>query len=406
MELTTADVTNGTRLSWTKIETSDFIDYTIVRSTSDSIPDLNKLGANPNALIITRITDPQITAFTDIRFSTQSTRTYYRVFARLSGRSVSSRNVLLNAEILDLGGSFTEIISNNSKDKPRFFMVGNNTSSVVAYDANDDKILASALLPIFVSNMRLAVASKNEANEELVAYSANLNLVSFFDATTLKPTSSVTLFGSASIMAAYGTTDGFFIFITNESTNNVKVVSTISHTIISQASINFTYTPNANSFLTKNPSQRELILRDPGSLSTVRVSRIQYTEQGQVTDGGLMGTPNTGVSLSIPVLRVSTNGDLLLINTFLCTRSFATKTSFTSAYADFSFSPLSDKIYAFVAGSSLASNIDEYDGATFKLIRSIPTKLAGFRCFSIANSVIVFSSSSATGRTAVQKVKI
>jgi hypothetical protein len=410
MELTTTEVSTGTKLTWTKIETSDFIDYTIVRSTTDSIPDLSKLATNPNALVITRLTDPQITSFTDPRFSTQQGRTYYRVFARLSGRNVSSRNVLLNADVLDLSANFSEIITNNSKDKPRFFLVGSNTSLLVAYDANDDRILATGALPIFISNMRLAVASKNDANEEVVAYSANLSSVSFFDATTLKSTSSVNIFGSALVMAAYGTTDGFFIFITNETTNNVKVVSTISHAIISQATINFTYTPPSNSVLTKNPAQRELILRDPITFSSVRLSRLQYTEQGQVTDGGLMGTGSTNSTASTPILRVSTNGDLLLVNSFLFTRSFANKANFSppngSSYADFSFSPQSDKIYAFVLGSSLASNLDEYDGATFKLIRSIPTKLSGFRCFSMGNSVIVFSNGNFTGRTSVQKVKI
>jgi hypothetical protein len=408
--LTMTDVSNGVKLTWTKVETSDFIDYTIVRSTNDSIPDLNQISTNPTAVILTRITDPKLTSFIDIRnTATQASRLYYRVFVRLSVRNLASKNVASNLDILDLGGSFSEIIPNNSKDKPRFYLSSSNSVTLLCYDANEDRIVTSAAVLPFIS-MRLAVASKNGVSEEVAAFSTNTGNVSFFDALTLKSTGTLAFNTGTIITAMAGTTDGFFICVTNESTNNIKVVSIANHTIISQTTINFTYIPFSGSVLHKNPAQREFILRDPTISSSVHISRILYNDQGQIIDGGLMGLAGTTFSTAIPVLRVSQNGDLFLVNNIICNRLLQTKASFTTttgaSYSDLAFAQQGDKIYAWQVGAAIASNVDEYDPTTFKFVRTIPTKLIGFRCFTTDAALVLFSNSNATGRTAVQKIKL
>jgi hypothetical protein len=408
IELTTADVTTGTKLTWTKVETSDFIDYTIVRSTGDSIPELSQLSGNPSAFVITRITDPKLTTFTDPRFSTLAVRTHYRVFARLSGRSLASRNVLINTDILDLGTGFTEIIANNSKDKPRFYLAGSFTTTLLCYDGNDDRIVATGTgLPS--TNMRLAVANKNDANEEVAVYSfSNSNIVSFFDATTLKSTGNISFQNASSIVAGIGTPDGFFIFITTESSNNIKVVSLTTHTIVSQTSINFSFTPFTGSVLTKNPAAREVVFRDPSS-SSVRVSRIEYNEQGQILNGGLMGFAASGFTTSVAVLRVSPTGDNFIVNNGIYNRSIQLRTSLltniSNNYTDFTYSTKGDKIYALFSLSNTNIGVDEYDASTFKIARAIPVKVFGLRCFATETALIVFSNGSSS-RTTVQKVKL
>lgn len=409
IELTTADVLNGIKLTWSKVETSDFIDYTIVRSTGDSIPELSQLAGNPSAAVVTRITESKLTTFTDFRNSTGPNRTHYRVFARLSGRNLSSRNVLTNADVLDLGGSFNEIVFNNDPKNPIFYMAGNNSTLLSSYSANEDRVVTTNS-GLSTTGMRLAVANKNGANEEVAAFSSsNSGTVNFLDAKTLASIRSIGLTNGSAVVAASGTSDGFFIFVTNETVNNVKIVSIATHTIVSQASISFTYSVLTGSILVKNPSQREFVLRDPTISSQVRVSRIEYNEQGQILGGGFVGVAATGFTTSIPVLRVSTTGDTLLVNNLICNRSLQTRATLTSpsgfSYADLMFSPQSDKVYGFT-GSTASASVDEYAAASFKLNRSISSKLSGWRCFAVNNALILFSNPNTTGRSFVQKIKI
>ena len=407
VELTTQDVLNGVKLSWTKVETSDFVDYTIVRSTGDSIPELAQLATNPLALVITRITDPKVTTFTDIRNTSIIPRSYYRVFARLNGRNVSSKNVLINAEILDLGNNFTEIIANNSKDKPRFYLSGNSTTNILAYDATDNRILAvNTTAPN--SSMRLAVASKNGASEEVAAYTSFSNVISFFDAETLKSMGTATLPTNGSqVIASIGTADGFFIFVTAESTNNIKIVDLATHAV-NQVTLSFTTTFSSNSVLTQNPATRELIIRDP-TQSSARVGRIDYNAQGQILGGGFLGF----ISISFvqtPVLRISPSGDAFIIGGSVFNRNLQLRanlfSSTGSSYTDFCYPVAGNKMYAMTFASSTTSVIDEYDATTLRITQSIPTKIGGLRCFTTENALVIFSNANLTGRTNIQKIKI
>ncbi len=407
VELTTTDVLNGVKLTWTKVETSDFIDYTIVRSTGDSIPELSQLAANPLAFVITRIADPRVTTFTDIRNTSVAVRSFYRVFARLNGRNVSSKNVLINAEVVDLGNAFTEVIGNNSKDKPRFYLSGSFTTSILAYDATDSRVLAiNTSVPS--ANMRLAVASKNGANEEIAAYSSGSNLVSFFDAETLKPSgSAVALTSGFSIFASIGTVDGFFIFVTSESTNNIKIVNLTTHTI-SQATVFFSSNFLSGSIITKNPVARELILRDANQ-SSVRVGRIEYNAQGQILDGGSLGFVSVAF-VQTPVLRVPSSGDAFIIGGSVFNRSLQLRgnlfSSVGSNYVDICYATTGNKMYAMTFASSIVSLIDEYDATTLRITQTMTTKVGGLRCFTTDNALVIFSNTNSTGRTNVQKIKI
>ncbi len=408
IELTITETPNNIKLSWTKIETSDFIDYVIVQATTDTVPELSKISINPSAFVLGRIADPQITTFTFTQFSSQNIRTNFRVFARLNARTLSSKNVVINADVIDLGNSFQEIITNNSKSNPRFYLFGNasfSNSTIIAYDPKEERVAATNNT-LGSKSFRLAVASKNEANEEVAAFTNNS--INFLDATTLQLLSSMTLSSSENIVAGTGTTDGFFIFITTEVANNVKVVSVLSHIIVSQYTLALTYPLNIGSVLTRNPAQREFILRDPNTSNLVKIARIQYSEQGQITDSGANGVVLAAFTSPTPVLRISNNGELFIVNNLLCTRTLVTKANLVSAlgatYADFAFSPQGDKFYGYITTNSSFASIDEYDIATLKILRTIPTKLPSFRCFALDNTLVVFSNSNFTGQTAVQKI--
>jgi hypothetical protein len=411
LELTITDVAGGAKLSWSKVETSDFVEYTLVRSTGDSIPDLNLITTNPLASVVTRATDAKLTSFVDTRVLQQPVRTYFRVFARLNGRTLSSRNIITNTELFDLGNTFNEIIYNNTPTKPRFYLSGSFSTSIICFDAIGERISGTNLATA-TSNMRLAVASKNGENEELLAISPSssfTSILSFFEGSTLKANGNLTLVNNGLIAGIIGTNDGFFIVVTTETSNNVKVISTQTHTIISQTTINFGGV-SAGSVLMKTPNQRELIMRDPAGSLFVRISKIAYSEQGQILDSGLMGVANVSFNSPIPILRLSSNGSFFLINSSFQTRALQTQGSLVtgsgSFHTDFSIDPKTDKIYGFTPNTTGVSNVEEFDPISLKITKTIATKMTGLRCFNIDNGLVLFSNGNLTGRTVAQKIKL
>ena len=93
MDLKVEPLSNGGyRYSWNKINSSDFIAYTLVGSSSDSIPYISTATQLPaKTSVIQILTDPNATTFTDT-VSLPSGNPYVRLFAFLKGRSLSSIN--------------------------------------------------------------------------------------------------------------------------------------------------------------------------------------------------------------------------------------------------------------------------------------------------------------------------
>ncbi len=82
----------GYRYSWNKINSSDFITYTLVGSSTDSIPYISTSSQlPPKTAVIQVMTDHNAITFTDT-VSLPSGNPYIRLFAFLKGRSLSSIN--------------------------------------------------------------------------------------------------------------------------------------------------------------------------------------------------------------------------------------------------------------------------------------------------------------------------
>jgi hypothetical protein len=401
IELSLADAVNGIQLNWPKVNTSDFIDYQLVRSTGDSIPEFRFLSLNPRAFVIARFTDIKKTTFFDDQSNVSRTeKTYYRFFVRLEGRVLSSPNMVINSTIVNLGSSFSEILSNNSKDNPRFYLANSGKAECAIYDAKAEKITVKGSLNFNnFTNLRMTLGSRNGANEELAAIALGTQ-ITFNDASNLQALATITIGSSVTPLAIVGTLDGFFIVITNELVNNVKYISIGTHTILSQSTVNFGFAPYAGSVLIKNPIDRECILRDPnGFFDSTRIARFRYNAQGQISDVINGRIVNTSFSIDNLSTTVSTDGAYYVLNNSVINRNLTLEkrvfNSSNSAYLDFCFNPTNGKLYAIELNLQGAANalIDEMDFPSLVKTRKMVSRIQGIRSFVVDNNLLVFSNS-------------
>ena len=175
----------GLKLTWNKINTSDFVQYFVVKSTTDSIPEL-KAGIPLSAgFTIATIKDPTKTDATDFSFSSQS-RIYYRVFAQLGTRFVSSQNVILNANVTALKGQNYDFAYNSKKNL--LYLVDRNTSGLSLYDVNKNAVIKGVKINIYTSNNYfLALGQYNGLDEVYVlgTDASSFATIYIYDAATL-----------------------------------------------------------------------------------------------------------------------------------------------------------------------------------------------------------------------------
>ncbi len=397
IELSLAVLSNGVQLNWSKVNTSDFIDYQVVSSTGDTIPDFRFLRTNPNVFVRTTIKDVKKTTFLDEQAVRVNQKTYYRVFVHLTGRVLASPNMTTSFNVTDLGGSFSEIYGHTSTNKPRFYLANSGKTGCSIYDPILDKITATGNFRFNnFSGLRMSVASQNGDNEEVAAIALG-DQIAFNDATTLQSLYTYTFSNGVIPWAIVGTSDGFFIVITNEPFKNVKCISIGTHAILSQTTVNFGFTPSVGSIVQKNPSDRECVLRDPkSSFDSSRIARFRYSEQGQVWDIVSSSVKNTSYSGIFTNMATSADGAFYVINGSLVNRDLVLKkrvvTSNNSDYFDFCFNPTGGKLYGlFLPQSSSNPSIDEYNFPSLTNSRNFGLKISAFQCFVVNNNLLVFS---------------
>jgi hypothetical protein len=400
VELTAASIAEGVKLSWTKIATSDFADYTVVKSIGDSIDALDNLDLLPQATILTTIKDSKTNKFIDEDLSFGNETTYYRVFARLEGRVLASYNVAVAPSIFPLTVAYENIISNNDKENPLFYLSNGFGDRVCAiYDPKQNKITAKSTFNLAVPFfLRTTLASKNGQNEEIAAIGRGYQ-IAFNDAKSLAPLGQFSINQNTELYAIGGTNDGFFILITGERVNNVKCISTGTHAILSQSTVNFGFNTYVGSVLVKNPADREFIFRELSSvLDSTDFARFRYNEQGQISEvvTGKIRNP----SGSRLVANYSQDGAYCIINNSLLNRSLQVEKKivdpFGFVYTGFHINPQNDKLYAIqqdlsVSGINSTINIDEYAFPSLTFLREIRPVISARHCFVVKNTLYVFS---------------
>jgi hypothetical protein len=407
--LTVKDSLGGVRLSWSKIETSDFIEYVIVRSSKDSIPSFSDLSTADGVFVVGRISDAKRTTFFDLNNGNLLLKTYYRVFARLANRNLSSQNYQSNSDVVQISITPSDIVQDEVAPE-RFYISSSNSGQLVSYDANKEEIIATTQLLSFSSFPRLALYNSGVDDPDLVVWSSGTSRFSVFNGKTLKLKGEVDLTYSISTLAT--TNDGYVIAYTDDFNNPIKMIRLSDRQIVSQIKNTINIFISSSSIMFRNGNKKELFVHT-GSTCSPTVCKITYGN-GQLINMTLVGTSSSSGCVNSAILKSSKNGKYIVVNKGLYNDQLAINTPLqllNNSANDFFFSPSEDKIYSLrqsFNGTSVAS-LDESTIPSNTINKSFPTKISPFKTFVTNDKIYLFAASftnQGTSVTLMQKLKL
>jgi hypothetical protein len=406
--LTVKDSLGGVRLSWNKIETSDFIEYVIVRSSKDSIPSFSDLATADGAFVVGRISDAKRTTFFDFNNGNLLLKTYYRVFARLANRNLSSQNYQSNSDVVQINITPSDIIQDEVAPE-RFYISSSNLGQLTSYDANKEEIIATTQLLSFSSFPRLALYNSGTDDPDLVVWSPGTSRFSVYNGKTLKLKGDVDLTFSISSLAT--TSDGFVIAYTDDFNGPIKMIRLSDRQIVSQIKNTSNVFVQSNSIMFRNGTKKEVIVHT-GSTCGPSICKISYNN-GQLISMTLVGTINSSCG-NTAILKSSKNGKYIMINRGLYNDQLSINVPLqllNSSANDFVFSPNEDKIYSLrqtFNGTSVAT-LDESTIPSSTINKSFQTKVSPFKTFVTNDKIYLFGSSftnQGMSITVMQKLKL
>jgi hypothetical protein len=403
IDIIVKDSVGTTKISWSKVETSDFIEYVVVRSTIDSIPAFSAL--NSNHFIIARINDSKKLEALDFNNGQVFSKAYYRVFARLQNRTISSANFSTNSDItLTKITNVIDIVKNELNAQQFFITTSDN--KIYNYDIEQDKIITQNLsLPIF--QPRVTVVSDNGNVPHIIVWNNGTRRIYLLETNNLSIIKTIDF--NASVYGVTASNDGFFFVTTDEFNKQFKLFKLSDYTIVAQSGLPQNAYLSSSAITVKIPNRKEIVVHDGSSSSTIY--KFTYDNDGIITSSTRIGQINLPNS-SNAFLRVSNKGKYLLINGTL----FNDNINLNAPLANFfGFNPLFNeeetKLYV-QATNAPRLTIEEFNLSDMKLSQSIMPKLSNFnfaRAFPYKNTLIAFTSISTNTSSNVlvyQKIKL
>ena len=407
------DTLGVTKISWSKIESSDFIEYVIVRSSKDSIPNFSKLSSTDGSVIIGRVSDAKRTFFFDSNNNNPIFigKVYYRVFARLTNRNISSANYFVNSNISQINFSISSIVQDETTLE-RFYFTSTNSSQIMMYDAEKEKSVVSNLLP-FSSSSRIALSNVAGGEPEVIVWSNFNSSIYILDGKTLQQKASID-FAGANVYNLAVSNDGYMMVFTSESSTPIKMFRLSDRQVVSKinnGSPNFISTSNSV-LITKNGNKKEFLIHD-GSSCSPNLTRLTYSDQGIL--GSVSSVGNVSSNCNVSRMKVSVTGKYILINSNIFDSQLILSQPIkilNSLYFDTQFNAAEDKIYSSRQTNTSVSTITTVDetavtGTT--VLRSFQSKISFPKAFIGKDKIYFFanvSSSSFSPLSAMEKVKL
>jgi hypothetical protein len=411
IKLTLVDTLGTTKLSWTKIETSDFIEYVIVRSSRDSIGRLSDLSENKNATIVSRVsTAKQNEFFDNFNSAFIFNRVYYRVFARLKNRTISSANHVLNSDLSIVNVPPSDALPQDEFNPNLVYFNSSNTGQIILYDLEKDTVLARASNTLTYA--RTLFASNKGNDGELVQFVNGSKSIVFRDAKTLDI--KFTMNSTYTVYNVEGSQDGFICIFTDDLGQQYKMIRLSDHTVVSTQSYridNTNYYSNSTSII-KFPNSSNVLLCD-GISSSPNFAKLTYDAEGNFTDGKILGRfPSNGSNTPINKISAKSNYYFLLGSIYAAplNPNKPLNAFIPNDYTDVVFKQDESKFYLIKRNfnsSSVVSAFEEYNLPNGKLQRTLTAKISG-RIIFYKDKAYIFGTdnSSSSQRMILQKIQL
>jgi hypothetical protein len=405
--LTVKDTIGSTKLTWTKIESSDFIEYVIVRSVKDPITNLSELNTSGGAFILSRISNPkQVEAFD---FNNNglliTSKLHYRVFARLKNRTLSSENYTYNSDIFTINSQLpSEIVQDENNPHLVYFNL-TNSGQIILYNLEKDTIESK----IFTNgtSSKLILASDKGKNPELIFFSTYNRKVYFYDAQSLqlKTTMDFTNY----VYNVTSSQDGFIAILTDEYNKQIQIVRLSDHRVVStnSSTINNIYNFYSSTWMSKLPTGNTVLLVE--NSSSPMIAKMTHDAQGTIINNQYIGRITSSNSSS--GLRISPKGNYFYINGQIYAEPLDVNKPinlFLQGNFESVFSSDDTRFYTFRQNfnSGIANTLEEYSLPNGKLLRTLTPKVIG-RVVIYKNKAHIFGQSNfSSSQMVLQKLQL
>jgi hypothetical protein len=407
IKLTVKDTVGSTKLIWTKIESSDFIEYVIVRSTKDPITNFSDLNTSAGAFIMSRISNAkQVEAFDFNNNSFNLTsKLHYRVFARLKNRTLSSENFTYNSDIFTINTQPPSEIIQDENNPNLVYFNATNSGQILLYNLEKDTIEAK----IFTNgtSSKLILASDKGKNTELIFFSTYNRKIYFYDAQTLQL--KTTMDFPNYVYNVTSSQDGFIAIFTDEYNKQIQIVRLSDHKVVStnSSTINNTYNFYSSTWLSKFPTGNTVLLVE--NSSSPMVAKMTHDALGTIINNQFLGRIIS--SNSSNGVKISPKGNYLFINGQIYAEPLDINKPinlFLQGNFESVFNSDDTKFYTFRQNfnGGIANMLEEYGLPDGKLLRTLSPKLVG-RLVIYKNKAYIFGqSNSSSSQMVLQKVQL
>jgi hypothetical protein len=403
MDLKVEPLANGGyRYSWNKINSSDFISYTLVLSSTDTVPYV----LNPNLLPTTSspiqvIIDPTITSFTDVS-SLPSGNPHVRLFAFLEGRSLSSTNKKLTPidNLKELNIQPLEFAYSEKKKKLMIFSPsspnftnGSLNNTVINFINSDNLTTTNGVIPVTLTRTGEVYVGEFTLGTTLFVPNGNgfnYNLVNLDNPTNLNflgtNNNSIITFKSSTTNAWWSVTSN----ISNINTSPAIFIPNTTSSTVQPLPITTATANNSYLLKMKNDNRTFLALKPNfDGANTMRAFFYEFLNEGKLqllkTSPPALKT-NTTFSKSTPFaftkddayFMFDTKGLVFSSTDFSKFKTLAEEVPVGDNinYLEFVLNTEGNKIYALRSALTDKNNriIDVFTYPNFKHERSIPYK--------------------------------
>ncbi len=378
----------GLKLKWNPIQTSDFVQYIVIRTfTNDTIKDIPANTPVTSISSFTRIADPIKTEFIDQAINSSSTVTSkvnYRIFAQLGNRFVSSRNIVPFSAIPWLNAIVSDMVWLPKTQS--LFLVDKGNSFVHKIDLQKDTIEKS-LKCLFVGSQYMYIDGGLHNGVEELYVPQSTGHVYVINPITLAEIDRIPYSSSGSgVLASVITDNNGTLFTSMQSPFRMSMFNRQNKNIVAETDV------TNNTVRLRKMSSNKLV---GVPMSSGYMFTFDYNTSAKTLN--MTNYIYLSASLSSDAFEVSTDGNFFIVgsagvvyNKNLQLINQLSNITGSLNYVDFAFSADGKKLYA-ANSISTRRQIDVINTTNFTLEKTIPIRTMPRNIVVTEKQIIIFS---------------
>ena len=395
---------DSVRLNWSKLDTTAFVEYWIIRSEGDFVPEFQNIHYNPYnpyPNLLHRITDPNVTSFVDKNLPFTPVLEYY-VVGMLSGQQTASGrpHILSNSqkfsrpEIKALEIQPFDVLHN--KDDKLLYLLESASGEISLYNYEKDELITT-----IHSNATIGYSDIGTYNQKKEIYvPRNDGWVFIYDASNLNRIEQVAV-GSPASSLVYNN-NKLFVSTSERAWNSgpIKVINRQTKALVSEGG------DYEQTRLKLIPGSNSEMIEITIYVGPVNLSYFKFDQNGNYVSGH-PDRYHGDYPLDHKVFEIFPNGQQFITSSqgAIYDKSLTYKTRLPHGnfeFTDFAFDPVKNLVYC----GTNSKSVEVYSLSDYSLVKSIATKGYPLHLFVNEGKLISVSKTMATSQYKVVVEKI